>query len=212
MTDSNYTEIAIQFLNPLFEEADMKTIASLAKIEKFQKINKEQYLIQQGETADCAYLLLSGNARVSAVIQGKTAQLGTLEPGVLIGEIALLFDIPRTVNIQAVTDIVVLQLDRSDFEATILNDVGALRSMVRKNTKRIQEMTIPLTHISIALESIVNGNYDLNWLKEIVIHDDEVRHLAKTIGMLVDFVISKDRQLKETRKECQILRKKAGMD
>jgi len=212
MTDSNYTEIAIQFSNPLFEEADMKTIASLAKIEKFQKINKEQYLIQQGETADCAYLLLSGNARVSAVIQGKTAQLGTLEPGVLIGEIALLFDIPRTVNIQAVTDIVVLQLDRSDFEATILNDVGALRSMVRKNTKRIQEMTIPLTHISIALESIVNGNYDLNWLKEIVIHDDEVRHLAKTIGMLVDFVISKDRQLKETRKECQILRKKAGMD
>ena len=67
-------------------------------------------VIRVGEPGDRFYVI--GEGQVG--IEGKT-----FGPGSSFGEIALLRDVPRTATVTAVTDVVLLALEREEFLAAV---------------------------------------------------------------------------------------------
>ncbi|HOM11896.1 MAG TPA: cyclic nucleotide-binding domain-containing protein [Rubrivivax sp.] len=83
-----------------------------------QSLRAGEALMRQGDSVRCACWLEQGNLQifVSGGAPGAT-RIGVLRPGALVGEAALLADVPRAANVEAMTPAVVwclsaTQLDR----------------------------------------------------------------------------------------------------
>ncbi len=95
-------------------------------------------IFRQGEKADCAYVLLSGEVEVLKQVNGGLEQVAKLNPGDCFGEIALLCDIPRTATVKCLTPVDVTVLPRDQFMtlAKGYRDLGnALKSRVGERIK-----------------------------------------------------------------------------
>jgi sulfate permease, SulP family len=74
-------------------------------------------LIRQGDPPDDMFVLESGRLRVESLTpEGTPMRLRTVSPGVVVGEIALYTDVPRTADVVAETPSVVLRLSRASIE------------------------------------------------------------------------------------------------
>ena len=69
-------------------------------------------IIQQGETGDAFYAI--GSGRVEVTKDG--ALIRTVGAGAFVGEVALLFDVPRTSTVTATTPVRAFRLDRRGFD------------------------------------------------------------------------------------------------
>ncbi|KAK5985232.1 cGMP-dependent protein kinase [Trichostrongylus colubriformis] len=81
-----------------------------------------QWVIQEGEPGDRLFVVAEGELQVSR--EGQL--LGTLRPGIVMGELAILYNCTRTASIQALTDVQLWVLDRSVFQ-TITQRLGMER-------------------------------------------------------------------------------------
>jgi SulP family sulfate permease len=74
-------------------------------------------LLHQHEPPGDIYFLAAGRLGVEALTQdGTRIRLRRLHPGVVIGEITLYADVPRTADVVAETDTVVLRLGRAELQ------------------------------------------------------------------------------------------------
>jgi SulP family sulfate permease len=74
-------------------------------------------LIRQGDPPDDMFVLESGRLRVELTTpEGARRRLGTVRPGVVVGEIALYTGVARTADVIAETPSVVLELSRASIE------------------------------------------------------------------------------------------------
>ena len=78
-------------------------------------------VVHQGDHGDDFFLISSGAFEVD--VGGKT--VSTLGPGDFFGEIALLRDVPRTATVRAVSDGLLLALDRAPFLAAVAGERGS---------------------------------------------------------------------------------------
>lgn len=76
-------------------------------------------IVRQGEHGDAMFLLLEGEARVSIRTQGKEDTITMLGVGDFFGEMALLDSGPRSADVVANRDCVLLKLAKSNFDRMI---------------------------------------------------------------------------------------------
>ncbi|MEH6727422.1 MAG: cyclic nucleotide-binding domain-containing protein, partial [Hyphomicrobiales bacterium] len=60
-------------------------------------------LFSQNDSGDAAYVVLKGTAEVVVKINGSDVVVATLGENAIIGEIAILCDVPRTASVRAAT-------------------------------------------------------------------------------------------------------------
>ncbi len=185
--DFNQKETAFKFLGSIFSITDQETINAITEAAVFEEIKKDSYLIEQGKIENTAYLLLDGSVDVSMNLNEKTIDLGSMEPGVLIGEIALVLETARTVNIKAGTDLAVMKIDQEIFNTVIMQNADALRAMLKNNLLRIQDVTTKITQLFAATEEIQEGKFDPKKIENISGKNDEISKLAKSIINLSSF-------------------------
>jgi len=96
------------------EEKEINTVIDAMK-EKCYKV--DEYVIKQGESGDCLFLIDSGTLDCFKVFKKEEGQkfLKTYSPGESFGELALLYNAPRAASIKAKTNSVLWQLDRETF-------------------------------------------------------------------------------------------------
>ena len=73
-------------------------------------------IVKQGQQGDAMYLVLEGELRVRMMIGGKESILVTLGPGEFFGEISLFDHGPRSADVVANTDSVLLKISAKKFE------------------------------------------------------------------------------------------------
>ena len=74
-------------------------------------------LMRQGGSPDDVFVLKSGRLQVEMVApEGTRVRLRTVLPGVVVGEIAMYADVPRTADVVAETPSIVLRLSRASIE------------------------------------------------------------------------------------------------
>ena len=80
-------------------------------------------IVKEDEPANAFYVLVSGKARVVKKAQnGEEIELNVLRPGDSFGEMSLMEDTAARATVRAVSEVEVLKLDRSVFNAVVQNN------------------------------------------------------------------------------------------
>ena len=97
------------------------------------KFKPNEIIIKQGDIGDCLYYILHGLVSIQLSIQIDTGiedknqivnvekNIGELKDGEIFGELALLYNIPRTASIIALTDTALIKVDKIPFNKYLKN-------------------------------------------------------------------------------------------
>lgn len=112
----------------LFSEFSKKELQALARICQERKYKAGTTLVSQGDTGVGLYIITSGKVRVLKAVDPDKAEevLAEEGPGSVLGEMALLDDLPRSATMVAVDDVTALLLPVWEFRTTLQQhpDIG----------------------------------------------------------------------------------------
>jgi CRP-like cAMP-binding protein len=109
-----------------------------------RSINSGQVIFQQGSTGDTFVVVMDGILRVEVTsFDGETATVGTIKPGEVVGEMAVLDPAPRLATVVAATDCEVLELSRDGLLAMRKTapsvSSGIVSGIIRDITRRLRK-------------------------------------------------------------------------
>ena len=107
---------------PLFTDLSPEEIETLATASRSVSARKHARLFEEGSVADCCFVLTSGEARVVLTAGGDAEiVLGTIKPGGLVGEIALLDGSTRSAAVVATRESHFIRIPAAAFDQLRLN-------------------------------------------------------------------------------------------
>ena len=129
---------------PLFSQIDTAKLKLLALASERLRYAPGQVVMRQGDTGDAAFVIINGEAEVvihNAHEEQVVAHLGRND---IVGEIAILCDVPRTATIRASGDLDVLKITKDRF-IRLLSDfpavsIGVMRVLADRLTRTTQEL------------------------------------------------------------------------
>lgn len=108
---------------PIFQRLPPANLQKILISLKDITFREGEIIVEQGGSGDYYYLIKSGQCLVSRkpTANAKDIKLAKLLPGDTFGEDALLSDVPRNVTVTALTDVVLMRLDKQQF-VTLIKD------------------------------------------------------------------------------------------
>jgi len=100
---------------PIFGKIEPSKLKLLAFTSERLTYRADQELFHQGDPGDSAYIILSGEAEV--VVDSPTGPIvvAKLARNAILGEIAILCDVPRTATVKAKSELVTLRISKELF-------------------------------------------------------------------------------------------------
>ncbi len=132
----------------LFSTLDKKELQALAKSCQERTYHAGTVLLAQGDTGVGLYILKSGNVQITIAKDPDKAEenVGTSGPGSVLGEMALLDELPRSATVAAIDDVTALILPVWEFRTFLrsqpdvaLKLLGVLSRRLRKAEARTAE-------------------------------------------------------------------------
>jgi CRP/FNR family cyclic AMP-dependent transcriptional regulator len=131
-------------------ELSDEQLTRLMQFMESQNVRQWTQIVKQGESDDGMYLVLDGELRVRLMIGGKETILTTLGAGECFGEIAVFDKGPRSADVLANKDSVLLKISAESFAkllqeapelaAPMLFSIGkTLSARIRADNKRIKD-------------------------------------------------------------------------
>ena len=113
---SRSTKREVLATTPLFAGLARGELEALADLAGERRVARDTVVVRRGEV-DCTLLILvHGRLRAGAAsADGREVTIGLMEPGAVLGEIALLDGKPRSMDVVAMLDSLLLQVDRAAF-------------------------------------------------------------------------------------------------
>jgi CRP-like cAMP-binding protein len=144
--NENYAELITGF--PLFKGFTVNGANRLLKSGEVRHYKTGEVLINEGDKADFAILLLTGKLEVFVRRGDNDVVLTQSHPGTVLGEVAVLCGIPRSASIRADSDVAVLRWDDEAFRTLLLRDASLsqrifgtiLRTLVEKERALIDSV------------------------------------------------------------------------
>jgi CRP/FNR family cyclic AMP-dependent transcriptional regulator len=97
----------------VLQPAELESMAARATLRRFPR---HSVVVRKGDASAGMAVILAGRARVGSVApDGREVTLAVLGPGEVLGEIALLDGEPRSADVTALDDCVMLMVDRGEF-------------------------------------------------------------------------------------------------
>ena len=116
----------------LFANLDARNQRLLAFAAQWYSAPKGKQIFAIGERADAAYLCLSGRSMMSYVDDaGIRRDVTAVEPGRLIGDLAIILDEPRQLDLFAEEDSQFLRIGAEQFRAVIGEDTSVLMILLQ---------------------------------------------------------------------------------
>jgi len=131
--------------SPIFKPLDAEQRKSLIEKFKSREVPANEKILEQGQSGDGLYMLLSGQAEVSAKVNTKREVLAHLKGGDVFGEMSLLHNQPVSANIKTLRKSIVLKLPKRTFSEVIsthpqlLAHITEIANEREKLTKAIAE-------------------------------------------------------------------------
>ena len=101
--------------HPLFAEVEQAKLKLLAFTSERLQYRSGDELFHQGDFGDAAYIVLQGKADILVDTREGALKVATLGKGDIIGEIAILCDVPRTATVVAHGDLETLRVAKDGF-------------------------------------------------------------------------------------------------
>jgi len=140
----------------LFSELDNPPLIELGRLFKEKIYNQKETIFKEDSIGNSMMIIASGEVRVSQTPGDNTEEtLVVLKKGDVFGEMSLLEGLPRSATTIAHTNVIVLEITRSDFLDYLEKDsesgVKILLKLCRTLSSRLRETDVKLkTFISLS--------------------------------------------------------------
>jgi CRP-like cAMP-binding protein len=100
---------------PIFAEIEPAKLKLLAFMSQRVGFDPGKCLMQQGDPADAAYLIIEGHAEVILETSAGPVIVATLGANVLAGEMGILGNVPRNATVRAKDRLIALRISKEPF-------------------------------------------------------------------------------------------------
>ena len=123
---------------PLFANVEASKLKLLAFTSERIAFVSGQVLFRQGDAGDAAYIIIEGEAEVLVNGASGPIQVAVLGRNEIVGEIAILCDVPRTATIRALQRVVCLRISK-DLFLRLINEFPQIAvAVVRELASRVE--------------------------------------------------------------------------
>ncbi len=143
---------------PLFAKVDPTKVKLLAFTSERVTYQPGQIVCQQGEMGDAAYVIISGEAQVLIDTPSGQINVATMKKNDVVGEIAILINIPRTATIQAESELITLRITKDHFLSTLSEFPEISVEMMRVLAERLVRTTDELQKAKEQLQNAEQAN------------------------------------------------------
>jgi CRP/FNR family transcriptional regulator, cyclic AMP receptor protein len=100
---------------PLFAKIEPSKLKLLAFTSERLKFRTDEELFHQGDIGDSAYIVIGGQADVILSTDRGEVVVSTVKRNDIVGEVAILCDVPRTATVKAKEELEVLKISKDLF-------------------------------------------------------------------------------------------------
>lgn len=164
----------------------------VALIESGETLSFEsgEMLIRQGDVSDFALITVEGTVDVFVETRHGAVHLATLASPVLVGEIGIFTNVPRTASIRTTSDVRAVRLGAEALQRFARANPAFLSSMMLQLGRRLQTFNTAVGFFSHAFVALERDEFDLsllddlkNPLPELVDFSRSFHSLAKQITL-----------------------------
>jgi CRP-like cAMP-binding protein len=130
------SELLRQF--PFFADMEAPRLKLLAFMSQRVAFDAGKTLFQQGDAADAAYLIIEGEADILVDTSTGSITIATLRANDIVGEMAILCDVPRTATVRAKTRLVALRIAKEPFLRMVREFPKMAVSIMRELAHRLE--------------------------------------------------------------------------
>lgn len=127
--------------------------AELDEILKFaseRRVRRGQTIFQRGDNASSMMVVLRGRVRISSLSgDGKEITLNVINPGEIVGEMALLSGEPRSHDGVAIEDTLLLVVERRNFMPFLLQNHDLMQRMLSVLCDKVRRTSMALEEIAL---------------------------------------------------------------
>lgn len=205
-------EQVIPFLTavPLFAEMPPPQMAQLAALFEPLQAEVNESFIHKGDPGDCMYIIAGGRVR----IHDGDVTFNHLGAGEVVGEMALLDEVPRMASVTAVEETHLLRLERTAFYQLLEGSPGVALGVIRVLSRRLRGMARDrvrdyeymqqMNALIAATAALEAGLFDPRSLDAVCGRDDELGHLGRVFCRMAEEVKSREERLRAEVRELRI--------
>ena len=143
---------------PLFKKIEPAKLKLLAFTSEHLEFVGGEALFQEGDVGDAAYILLDGEADIVVKTpSGSTVTVATLGKNDIVGEIAILCDVPRTATVVARSRLVTLRVSKDGFFNLVTQFPQVAVEIMHELASRLHHTTQQLGAVSAKLSQQEDG-------------------------------------------------------
>ena len=134
----------------LFEGLAPEELATIEQHAVNKRYRKNTVIIERGDDANTLYVLLEGQVKAYvADDSGKEIVLSQQGPGAVLGELALLAEIPRTASVMTLEDSEFVVLSKRSFMQCITDHPHIAFNLIRALAGQVQTLTESVTDFAL---------------------------------------------------------------
>ncbi|WP_455372423.1 cyclic nucleotide-binding domain-containing protein [Limibacillus halophilus] len=139
---------------PLFSNIEPARLKLMAFASERLVFKEGERLFEQGDPGDAAYIILEGSADVLVKSDGHEIRVATLKNNEIVGEIAILCDVPRTASVAAAEKLVTLKLTKDLFLRMAREFPDMALEIMRVLAHRLEQSTGSLRRVQQELDNL----------------------------------------------------------
>ena len=122
---------------PYFAEIEPAKLKLLAFMSERVAFDPGKRLFRQGDPGDAAYLIIAGEAEVSAETPTGPLVLATLGANEIVGEMAILGNVPRAATVRAKDRLITLRISKEPFMRMVREFPSMAVAMMQELAERL---------------------------------------------------------------------------
>ena len=124
---------------PFFAEIEPAKLKLLAFMSERVGFDDGRTLFRQGDLADAAYLIIEGKADILVDTPSGPVTVATLGANEIVGEIAILCNVPRTATVRAKGRLVTLRISKDPFMRMVREFPSMAVSIMQELAHRLEQ-------------------------------------------------------------------------
>ena len=130
---------------PLFANIEPSNLKLLAFASERLKFREGTELFHQGDMGDSAYIIINGAVKIVVSTPNGDVKVAEVNKNDIVGEIAILCDVPRTATVVAVRDVEALKVSKELFFRMVGEFPQMAVEIMRELAIRLEKTTSQLT-------------------------------------------------------------------
>lgn len=131
---------------PLFADVDPPKLKLMAFASERLTFKPGEAVVRQGDPGDAAYVIIAGTADVVVQTSSGPLTVASMQCNDIVGDIAILIDVPRTATVTATSELVTLKLTKelfyqlvTDFPEIAIQIMRVLATRLENTTAQLRE-------------------------------------------------------------------------